>query len=104
MFAIAASFPDAGSATEPPDEAHAVKAASVTQRYAVRSVFMNSSSDHTVTQTHPLSVAHAARELAARRRNVVAARPANRRDQTRIPQRLPKRIDRRLRRAAELGL
>src|SRR6188508_2062743 len=104
MFAIAASFPDAGSLTEPPDETQAADAASARQSHAVRSVFMNSSSDHTVTQTHPLPVSDPAGELATRGRDVVAARPANRRNQSRVSQRLPKRVERRLFRAAELGL
>src|SRR6186997_2690201 len=104
MFAIAASLPEAGSLMLPPDETQAADAASARQSHAVRSVFMNSSSDHTVTQTHPLSVSHAARELAARGRDVVAARPANRRNQARVSQRLPKRVERRLLRAAKLGL
>src|SRR5690242_1055004 len=104
MLAIAASFPEAGSATEPPDETQAVNVATVTRRHAVRSVFMSSSSDHTVTQTHSLSVAHAPGELAACGRDVVAARPANRCNQARVAQRLPERVDRALRRAAELGL
>src|SRR6185503_5022847 len=104
MLAIAASLSDAGSPTEPPEVTQAANAAAARAMHAERRVLMDSSSDHTITQTHPLPVAHAARELAARRRDVVAARPTNRRDQPRIPQRLPKRIDRWLRRAAELGL
>src|SRR5688572_15792654 len=103
MFATAASLSEAGSPT-PPDETQAADAASTTPRHAVRNAFMSSSSDHTITQTHPLPIAHSARELAACRRDVVATRPANRCDQPRVAQRLPKRIDRASRRAAELGL
>src|SRR3954471_21184509 len=104
MLAIAASLPEAGSLMEPPDETQAVDVASVARSHAVRSVFMNSSSDHAVTQTHSLSVAHAPGELAAGGRDVVAARPANRCNQARVAQRLPERVDRALRRAAELRL
>src|SRR5262245_10319918 len=104
MLATAASVPEAGSPTEPPDETQAINVASVTRRHAVRSVFMNSSSDHTITQTHSLAVADAAGELAARGRDVVAARPTNRCNQARVSQRLPERVDRALRRAAEFGL
>src|SRR5262245_31336896 len=104
MLATAASLSDAGSPTEPPVVTQPVNAAAARPMHAERNVLMDSSSDHSITQTHPLPVAYAARELTARGRDVVAARPTNRRDQARVPQRLPKRVDRRLRRAAELGL
>src|SRR3712207_7627544 len=59
-----------------------------TTLFRSRSVFMDSSSDHAVTQTHSLPVAHPARELAACGRDIVAARPAYRRDQPCVAQRL----------------